>query len=67
MLLAAVLLLGADADQVLAFEVAAEDFLAKRIFNVLLDRAAWFGMALARKKILRGQVGFLDELEALNP
>ncbi len=32
-----------------------------------VDRAAWFGLAEARKKILRGQVGFLDQLEALNP
>ena len=29
-----------------------------------IDRAAWFGLAEARKKILRGQVGFLDELDA---
>ncbi len=32
-----------------------------------IDRAAWFGLAEARKKILRGQAGFLDELETLNP
>jgi len=32
-----------------------------------IDRAAWFNVAEARKKILRGQVGFLDELERLNP
>jgi len=32
-----------------------------------VDRAAWFGLAEARKKILRGQAGFLDELETLNP
>jgi predicted NUDIX family NTP pyrophosphohydrolase len=32
-----------------------------------IDRAAWFGLAEARKKILRGQVGFLDELQTLNP
>ena len=32
-----------------------------------IDRAVWFGLAEARKKILRGQVGFLDELERLNP
>jgi len=32
-----------------------------------IDRAAWFGLAEARKQILRGQVGFLDELETLNP
>jgi len=32
-----------------------------------VDRAAWFDVAEARKKILRGQVGFLDELERLNP
>ena len=31
-----------------------------------IDRAAWFGMAEARKKILRGQAGFLDQLETLN-
>jgi len=29
-----------------------------------IDRAAWFGLDLARVKILRGQVGFLDELES---
>lgn len=28
-----------------------------------VDRAAWFGLAEARRKILRGQVGFLDQLE----
>ena len=28
-----------------------------------IDRAAWFGLAAARKKILRGQVGFLEELD----
>ncbi len=32
-----------------------------------IDRAAWFGLAEAGKKILRGQVGFLGELETLNP
>ena len=32
-----------------------------------IDRAAWFGLTEARNKILRGQVGFLDELERLNP
>ncbi len=31
-----------------------------------IDRAAWFGVDEARKKILRGQAGFLDQLEALN-
>ena len=31
-----------------------------------IDRAAWFGLAEARKKILRGQTGFLDQLETLN-
>jgi predicted NUDIX family NTP pyrophosphohydrolase len=30
-----------------------------------IDRAAWFGLDEARKKILRGQVGFLEELERL--
>jgi predicted NUDIX family NTP pyrophosphohydrolase len=30
-----------------------------------VDRAAWFGLEEARKKILRGQVGFLEELERL--
>ncbi len=29
-----------------------------------IDRAAWFGLAEARKKILRGQVKFLEELDA---
>jgi predicted NUDIX family NTP pyrophosphohydrolase len=32
-----------------------------------IDRAAWFGLAEARKKILRGQLGFLEELAALHP
>ena len=32
-----------------------------------VDRAAWFGLREARTRILRGQVGFLDELESLNP
>jgi predicted NUDIX family NTP pyrophosphohydrolase len=32
-----------------------------------IDRAAWFGLPDARRKILRGQLGFLDELERLNP
>ena len=30
-----------------------------------VDRAAWFSLAEARKKILRGQVGFLDELREI--
>ncbi|HYT62795.1 MAG TPA: NUDIX domain-containing protein [Gemmatimonadales bacterium] len=30
-----------------------------------VDRAAWFDLAQARRKILRGQLGFLDELERL--
>ena len=30
-----------------------------------VDRAAWFGLAEARKKILPGQLGFLAELEGL--
>jgi predicted NUDIX family NTP pyrophosphohydrolase len=29
-----------------------------------VDRAAWFGLDEARRKILRGQVGFLDRLAA---
>src|SRR3982751_1225955 len=29
-----------------------------------IDRAAWFGLEEARKKILKGQVGFLDELHS---
>ena len=32
-----------------------------------VDRAAWFGLREARTRILRAQVGFLDELESLNP
>ena len=28
-----------------------------------IDRAAWFTLDLAREKILKGQAGFLDELE----
>jgi len=30
-----------------------------------VDRAAWFGLAEARAKILPGQLGFLAELERL--
>ena len=30
-----------------------------------IDRAAWFGLLEARRKILRGQVGFLEQLEKL--
>ncbi len=29
------------------------------------DRSSWFGLALARAKILPGQLGFLNELEQL--
>jgi len=29
-----------------------------------IDRAAWFGLDEARKKILKGQIGFLEELRA---
>ncbi len=29
-----------------------------------VDRAAWFGLAEARKKILKGQVRFLDDLRS---
>jgi len=29
-----------------------------------VDRAAWFPLDVAHKKILKGQVGFLEELEA---
>ena len=29
-----------------------------------IDRGAWFGLTEARNKILRGQVGFLEELDA---
>ena len=28
-----------------------------------IDRAAWFSLDVARRKILKGQAGFLDELE----
>ena len=28
-----------------------------------IDRAAWFPLEMARVKILKGQLGFLDELE----
>ncbi len=31
-----------------------------------IDRAAWFGLETARKKILPGQAGFLDELQRLS-
>jgi len=30
-----------------------------------VDRAAWFDLSAARRKLLRGQVGFLDRLEEL--
>jgi predicted NUDIX family NTP pyrophosphohydrolase len=30
-----------------------------------VDRAAWFGLAEARKKVLPGQVGFLEQLERM--
>jgi predicted NUDIX family NTP pyrophosphohydrolase len=30
-----------------------------------VDRAAWFFLADAREKIIKGQVGFLEELQAL--
>lgn len=30
-----------------------------------VDRAGWFGLEEARRKILRGQLGFLDRLEEL--
>jgi predicted NUDIX family NTP pyrophosphohydrolase len=30
-----------------------------------VDRAGWFGPDEARRKILRGQVGFLDRLSEL--
>jgi predicted NUDIX family NTP pyrophosphohydrolase len=30
-----------------------------------VDRAAWFGVELAREKILKGQLGFIDQLTAL--
>lgn len=30
-----------------------------------IDRAAWFSIPVARRKILPGQVGFLDQLETL--
>ncbi len=32
-----------------------------------IDRAAWFVLAEAQKKILPGQAGFLDQLKALLP
>ncbi len=30
-----------------------------------VDRGAWFSLAAAREKIIKGQVGFLEELQAL--
>jgi predicted NUDIX family NTP pyrophosphohydrolase len=30
-----------------------------------VDRAAWFSLEVARQKIIKGQVGFLEELERL--
>jgi predicted NUDIX family NTP pyrophosphohydrolase len=32
-----------------------------------VDRAGWFSLGEAREKILRGQAGFLEELESLLP
>jgi predicted NUDIX family NTP pyrophosphohydrolase len=32
-----------------------------------IDRAAWFSLAEAKQKILRGQIGFLDELPTKVP
>lgn len=29
-----------------------------------IDRAGWFALGVARVKILKGQVGFIDELES---
>lgn len=31
-----------------------------------VDRGAWFDMATARKKLMPGQLGFLDELQSLH-
>jgi len=31
-----------------------------------VDRAGWFGLDIARQKLLPGQAGFLDQLERLN-
>ncbi len=30
-----------------------------------IDRAAWFGLNAARKKILKGQIAFLDQLQTI--
>lgn len=32
-----------------------------------VDRAGWFGLEEARKKILKGQAGFLDQLRVIVP
>jgi predicted NUDIX family NTP pyrophosphohydrolase len=32
-----------------------------------VDRAAWFTLTAAREKIIKGQVGFLEELQKLEP
>jgi predicted NUDIX family NTP pyrophosphohydrolase len=32
-----------------------------------VDRAAWFGKEAARRKILKGQAGFVDQLAAFEP
>jgi len=52
-----------DAD---AARVRSNTFVFKGREYPEVDRAAWFGLAEARKKILRGQAGFLKELETLN-
>ena len=52
-----------DAD---AARVRSNTFVFKGREYPEVDRAAWFGLAEARKKILRGQAGFLEELETLN-
>ena len=38
--------------------------LATRLESI--DRAGWFGLDIARQKLLPGQAGFLDQLERLN-
>jgi predicted NUDIX family NTP pyrophosphohydrolase len=45
--------------------VRSNTFVLKGLEYPEIDRAAWFGLSEARMKILRGQLGFLDQLGEL--
>jgi len=55
-------IVGGDYDAAL---VRSNTFMLKGREYPEIDRAAWFDLAQARRKILRGQLGFLDDLEHL--